>query len=150
MVAAGLVLAVVLSAGCKKGEGATCYKLSDCADGLACVGASGDLNRCEKCDGADPCTDEGKCSVKEGACVAASDDDCKKGDICTSKGACTAKDGACVVGGDADCKQSEACKKEGFCKAKGNNCIRDKKAKSPEKKEEKKEEKKDGGSKDGG
>jgi hypothetical protein len=131
---ATVVLALALVPGCSKGEGKTCFKKEDCAEGLACMGAA--LMRCEKCDTHDGCGADGLCTAKEGACVAASDDECKKAYICTNNGACTAKDGKCTVGGDGDCKQSQACAKQGFCKAKGNNCIKEK---TEEKKEEKKE-----------
>ena len=112
--------------GCKKDEGGTCFEVTDCAEGLACLGDA--LRRCEKCDTAELCSSEGQCTAKEGLCVAASNDDCKKGYICTGKGGCTAKEGLCVVGGDADCAQSEACKNDGYCKAKGNNCVKEKQA----------------------
>jgi hypothetical protein len=126
---AGLALAMFLSTGCKKSEGATCFELTDCEDGLACLGDN--LRRCEKCDASEACSVSGLCTVKEGACVAASNDDCKKGYICGGKGACTAEGGKCTVGGEADCKQSDACKNEGYCIAKGNNCIREKKKAEP-------------------
>ena len=152
---ASLALAFVVISGCKKGEGGSCFEISDCAEGLACVGASGELKRCEKCEGTADCSSDGRCTVKDGACVAASNEDCKKGYICNGKGACTAKDGKCTVGGDADCQQSDACKSQGYCIAKGNNCIKDKKAekaeadkkaaekKAAEEKEEKDDEKDD-------
>jgi hypothetical protein len=118
----GLVFAMALAAlGCDKGEGATCYEKSECGEGLACLGD--DVRRCEKCDGQESCAQHGKCTAKEGLCVASSDEDCKKSTNCKANGPCTAKDGACVVGGDADCKQSQACAREKYCVAKGNNCI---------------------------
>ena len=116
---------LLLAASCAKGEGGTCYKGADCAEGLACLGE--DVRRCEKCAENDACSVDGLCTASEGKCTASSNEDCAKGFICTGKGGCTAKDGVCTVGGDADCKQSEACKNEGFCKAKGNNCVKEKK-----------------------
>ncbi len=135
---AAFALTLALLPGCSKGEGKTCFKQSDCAEGLACLGDA--LRRCEKCDTVDDCIAEGLCTAKEGACIAASDEECKKADICKHNGACTAKDGKCTVGGDADCKQSTACAKQGFCKAKGNNCIKDKTEKKEEKEEKDKPE----------
>jgi hypothetical protein len=120
-----VALLFVAVSGCKKGEGGTCFEASECDEGLGCIGDA--LRRCEKCDSAEVCRVDGRCSAKDGLCTAASDDDCKKGYVCTGKGGCTAKDGHCVVGGDADCQQSEACKNDGFCKSKGNNCIKEKK-----------------------
>jgi hypothetical protein len=135
-----LALALVLVPGCKKDEGQTCFDAADCAEGLACMGDA--VSRCEKCEGVDACRVDGKCTAKEGVCIAASNDDCQKGWICKGKGGCTAKEGACTVGGDADCKQAEACAKDGYCKAKGNNCIKDKKKEADKPKEEPKEEEK--------
>lgn len=117
----GLFFAAALAAGCKKGEGSPCFGKTECDEGLACIGEG--LQRCEKCEGQAPCTLAGKCSVKDGACVAASDEDCKKSSDCKERGPCTAKDGVCVVGSDADCKQSQACAQDKFCVAKGNNCV---------------------------
>ena len=121
--AAGLTLGLV---GCAKGEGDACFKNSECGEGLACIGEG--LRRCEKCDGSDPCLGDGTCTAKEGACIAGSDEDCKKAAICTERGGCTAKNNKCEVGSDADCKQSTACKDQGYCVAKGNNCVKDPKA----------------------
>jgi hypothetical protein len=117
------LVVLALLPGCKKEEGSVCYNRDECAEGLACTGEG--VQRCEKCDTTPACNAEGKCTAKEGACVATSNDDCKKALICTEKGGCTAKDDACQVGSDEDCKQSLACKDERFCKAKANNCIRD-------------------------
>jgi len=125
-----LLLAVGTGPGCRKAEGAVCFDLSACDEGLACVGEA--VKRCEKCDDLDQCTENGKCTAKDGVCQAASDEDCKKSYGCKARGPCTAKDGQCVVGSDADCQQSEACAKDKYCIAKGNNCVMseaDKKAK---------------------
>jgi hypothetical protein len=118
---AGLVAALVLAPGCKRVEGQACTVRTDCAEGLACVGDA--VMRCEKCDALKSCTMFGKCTAQDGACVAGSDEDCKKSYDCKERGPCTAKEGACVVGGDADCRQSQACAKDKFCVASGNNCI---------------------------
>ena len=126
-----LLLSLALTPGCKKAEGAVCFDTSACAEGLACIGDA--VRRCEKCADLDRCTENGKCTAKDGACQAASDEDCSKSYGCKARGPCTAKDGQCVVGSDADCKQSAACTKEKFCVAKGNNCVMseaDKKAKA--------------------
>lgn len=117
----GLCVLLAAATGCKKDEGQACFKNSECAEGLACVGDA--LRRCEKCDGLASCTINGRCTAKDGACVATSDEDCGKSADCKERGPCTVKDGTCVVGSDADCKQSEACAKDKFCVAKGNNCV---------------------------
>ncbi len=125
-----LVVAALLSlSACKKGEGAACFEASECDESLACVGEA--LKRCEKCENTDLCKVDGQCTAKEGQCIAASDDDCRKGYVCGGRGGCVAKDGKCTVGSDADCKASEACKNEGYCVMKGNNCV---KADKPEEK----------------
>lgn len=117
----GLCAVMAVSTGCKKDEGQACFGNAECSEGLACVGD--DLRRCEKCEGQPICTINGRCTAKDGACIAASDGECQKSADCKERGPCTAKDGVCVVGGDGDCKQSEACAAEKFCVAKGNNCI---------------------------
>ena len=132
----GLLAALAIAPGCQKGEGQPCFNRSDCGEGFACVGEG--LMRCEKCEGQDQCKIDGQCTPKDGACVAANDQECAKSYGCKARGPCTAKDGKCVVGSDADCKQSEACAKEKFCVAKGNNCVRseaDKKAMEQAKKD---------------
>ena len=118
---AALCLLLAVASGCKKGEGQACFNNSECTAGLACVGE--DLRRCEKCAGQPECTINGRCTAKDGACVAIGDSECRQSADCKERGPCTAKNGACVVGSDADCKQSEACAKERYCVAKGNNCI---------------------------
>ena len=89
-----LALALALVPGCKRGEGKPCFKVTDCAEGLACIGDA--LRRCEKCAGTELCDGDGRCTAKEGVCIAASDEECKRALICTGSGACTAKDGKCV------------------------------------------------------
>lgn len=117
----GLLFALAVAPGCSKQEGGACFKSNECAEGLACVGEG--MRRCEKCAELELCTGYGKCTARDGACVAANDADCKKSYDCKQRGPCTAKDGVCVVGGDADCRQSVACAKEKQCVASGNNCI---------------------------
>ena len=117
----GLLFAVLVAPGCKKTEGGACFNRAECAEGLACVGDG--MSRCEKCGGLEQCADFGKCTAKDGSCVAASDGECKKSYDCKQRGPCSAKDGVCVVGSDADCEQSVACAKDKYCVAKGNNCI---------------------------
>lgn len=97
------------------------------------------------------CASLGFCSVKDGECTAAKDEDCKFTAGCLLRGACTATpEGrcmlrksedcpreACAVDGrctkddddilcsahtDADCKQSYACRAEGRCMALGGGC----------------------------
>lgn len=116
-----LASALLLAPSCSKSEGAACFAPSDCAEGLACVGEA--VMRCEKCSDLTQCKAYGRCTAKDGVCLAASDAECKASYDCKERGPCTAKEGACVVGGDADCKQSEACAKDKYCLAKGNNCV---------------------------
>lgn len=123
----GLFFALALAPGCSKQEGGACFNRSECAEGLACVGEG--MRRCEKCAELELCTGFGKCTAKEGECVAAGDADCKQSYDCKQRGPCTAKNGECVVGGDADCKQSVACAKEKYCVASGNNCVMSEEAK---------------------
>ncbi|MBW2524977.1 MAG: hypothetical protein JRI23_12405 [Deltaproteobacteria bacterium] len=117
----GLFFALALAPGCSKQEGGACFNRSECAEGLACVGEG--MRRCEKCADLELCTGFGKCTARDGACVAASDSECKQSYDCKQRGPCSAKDGVCVVGGDADCQQSAACAKEKQCVARGNNCV---------------------------
>jgi hypothetical protein len=73
-----------------------------------------------KCDLA--CTMRGVCTAKEGDCVAASDDDCRKGQECPNHGACSARGGHCVAASDADCEKSSVCARLKACKARDGRC----------------------------
>lgn len=42
------------------------------------------------------CKDEGRCTLRNGFCVAASDADCKQSGWCKMLGRCTAREGKCV------------------------------------------------------
>jgi hypothetical protein len=117
----GMLFTLALAPGCSKQEGGACFNKGECAEGLACVGEG--MRRCEKCEALALCTGFGKCTAKDGACVAADDAQCKRSYDCKQRGPCTAKDGVCVVGGDADCEQSVACAKEKQCVARGNDCF---------------------------
>ena len=117
----GVLFALALAPGCSKQEGGACFNRAECADGLACVGEG--MSRCEKCAELALCGSFGKCTAKDGACVAASDAECEQSYDCRQRGPCSAKNGACVVGGDEDCEQSVACAKEKYCVASGNNCV---------------------------
>lgn len=57
----------LLFIGCGKGEGRTCYKLSECDDGLVCVGD--DVKRCESCASSEGCKDSGRCTAEGNRCV---------------------------------------------------------------------------------
>jgi len=52
------------------------------------------------------------------------DEDCEDGGHCTDWGRCSHKDGWCVADSDSDCKRSERCKKDGYCKAKDGWCVK--------------------------
>jgi len=73
------------------------------------------------------CAAEGRCTGREGVCVATSDADCAATTACRSEGACSAGDGACVAASQADCAKSELCKdlKGGeFCDLDKQRCQR--------------------------
>jgi hypothetical protein len=74
----------------------------------------------QKCDLA--CSMRGVCTAKEGDCVAASDDDCRKGRECPEQGNCSARGGRCVAASDDDCKGSSVCARLKACKAREGRC----------------------------
>jgi len=63
------------------------------------------------------CRREGKCTERDGLCVAASDEDCRKSSHCKTNGMCSVEDGRCRVLTDADCLYSTYCKQSGYCSA---------------------------------
>jgi hypothetical protein len=70
------------------------------------------------------CRDWGACAAKNGLCVAASDENCRKAWICTLAGRCTAQADQCAAATDADCRGAELCKVERKCTAENGWCIR--------------------------
>jgi hypothetical protein len=90
----GLFFALALAPGCSKQEGGACFNRSECADGLACVGEG--MRRCEKCADLELCTGFGKCTARDGACVAASDSECKQSYDCKQSGAHVPRKTACA------------------------------------------------------
>jgi hypothetical protein len=80
-----------------------------------------DRRRCLQSHG---CKHEGKCSGRDGKCVAASDADCEMHEgVCARSGRCAARKGACVAATDQDCVSSYACRQHGECTAKEGECV---------------------------
>ena len=61
------------------------------------------------------CAVMGKCVLKEGKCLAESDDMCQTAMGCQLMGACYARNGSCVPLSDADCEKSYGCESRGAC-----------------------------------
>ncbi len=68
-----------------------------------------------------PCKAVGKCTRRDGKCVADSDDDCRRSVGCSTNGYCSRRGDKCVALSDADCLQ--ACKLYGTCMAKNDRCL---------------------------
>ncbi len=70
------------------------------------------------------CKDDGKCTAhRDGWCRATSNADCRATERCKRWGRCTAKDGKCRATSDADCRATEKCKRWGRCTAKDGDCV---------------------------
>jgi hypothetical protein len=58
-----------------------------------------EANNVPRCGWSPECAKEGACSTaRGGGCQAATDDDCEQSIACLDDGRCTARDGACVAG----------------------------------------------------
>ncbi|MFC1642818.1 hypothetical protein ACFL5O_09065 [Myxococcota bacterium] len=104
-------------------EGGGCTKHEDCDEGLRCA----DDKTCQTpktidCRGrADTCGDDGRCLGKNGKCVPASDEACKKSRRCETDGRCTSKDDKCMAASPADC--AKLCEATGRCTVQDGSCI---------------------------
>lgn len=56
------------------------------------------------CQSSAGCSMWGRCTGREGVCVAATDADCAPSTECTSDGKCVAREGECKIGDDAACR----------------------------------------------
>ena len=106
--------------------------LAICASSAACEGKAG-----ADSDGtaswpscAAACQLEGRCTVRDGGCAAASDADCGQSEACRFLGKCAPdRRGACVFGAatDADCRKGRAgidpCAQWGYCRAVDGRCV---------------------------
>ena len=61
------------------------------------------------------CGDIGRCKHENGACVAASDADCRASAMCKEHGSCSDVGALCGPKSDADCQGSEGCTKYSWC-----------------------------------
>ena len=68
------------------------------------------------------CKNEGRCTAKDGKCIAATRADCQE--LCGRMGHCTPKDGRCIAETDDDCKDSKRCTMYDQCVAKNGQCIK--------------------------
>ncbi len=62
-----------------------------------------------------PCKEDGRCTPKDGGCIATKDTDCTPLEACRRLGQCTAQEERCTAAKDADCRNSEACKDLDLC-----------------------------------
>lgn len=101
----GLIAGLLWLGGCK-GEGNPCDEKTPCQEGMHCF--------------------DGVCETEETVTKL-----CRASPTCTELGRCTPKDGACVVGSAEDCTQSEGCetRKECTFDATTGRCVADTPAK---------------------
>ena len=87
-------------------------------------------------DGRSPCRDDGKCTARNGQCLATSQDDCLRSRDCKGKGACTLvatnpPGCAVIIGSEADCRKTwgtdaySLCANFGQCSWHGQDCVAD-------------------------
>jgi hypothetical protein len=68
------------------------------------------------------CQQDGQCTLRDGECVAVSDDECEASSLaCAIEGRCSARGGRCVASGD-DCAEALICKAHKACTAFGGEC----------------------------
>jgi hypothetical protein len=159
---AGLLPIVLLGfcalPGCSKGKCEACTKDADCAPGLTCHPQSrickAPGNTAIECPGdcgvSKQCQEGGLCTFRNGKCVVATDEDCRRSEVCTGHGRCNRRDfgafGECVGVNPEDCRKSTFCRTLGQCKmdsrlrecraasdddcAKAETCTRDQKCKA--------------------
>lgn len=76
------------------------------------------------CKAGTACSLRGVCTAGEqGACVAASDDDCIASALCRREGKCRAYAGRCVAWWNEDCHRASACRERGACVAHRGSCV---------------------------
>lgn len=69
----------------------------------------------ESCGDAEVCTLDGRCTHRDGECVAADPDDCRGSEICDELGQCDAVDGRCRATEQRPCESTDACRIHGRC-----------------------------------
>ena len=109
-------------------SGATCTEAGACADRKdhRCTWPATSAADCAKPAGTRnivPCKATGRCTAREGRCVAAQDADCRASADCEGLGLCSAANGRCVASKVADCQGSVVCKRLGHCRPLDNNCV---------------------------
>lgn len=77
-----------------------------------------------RCEAAIGCWKEGLCSpADDGECSALTAKDCRRARVaCALEGRCTARDGVCLATKNSDCKASLGCRVDGLCTASGGGC----------------------------
>src|SRR5690606_9103887 len=97
-----------------------CLESGLCAFGSDTENVGGAATRSEHCEASRGCRLEGRCSVRDGACVVASDADCAAATACVDDGACAKVGDACLPATDADCRNASQCKWSALCYLEGN------------------------------
>jgi|GEM_PF-976951 len=69
------------------------------------------------------CKKLGRCTPKDGRCVAESEEDCRASDGCIEQGLCALESMACVARSESDCMSSLMCREQGRCSPEGGQCI---------------------------
>ncbi|MBM4359278.1 MAG: hypothetical protein FJ096_14345 [Deltaproteobacteria bacterium] len=106
----GLVAAVLLAGGAVLVKGELASREREKQGGLRCASQCRIAGLC----GFDP---------KLGACRARRSSDCAGADVCKSNGMCSLVDGLCSVASDEECRASEQCKESGRCKWSPNSPV---------------------------
>lgn len=78
----------------------------------------------DDCKGADACLG-GRCTARDGLCIAADDEDCQGSVACSGYGRCVHDgDEACVAEAEADCRASTRCQRLGECRLADGECVK--------------------------
>jgi hypothetical protein len=102
----------------------SCAEHPDCKSEGTCTLRGGACVRASDADCRQTfgCARRGLCSFDGGFCVAKTDEDCRGSKECAQLGRCTAKERACVLAGAADCTQTDKCKRDGVCAFVNGHC----------------------------
>ncbi|MFT7583316.1 MAG: hypothetical protein ACI9MR_005003 [Myxococcota bacterium] len=104
-----------------------------CAGGGTCIALR--FERCDddgtncvvtrdSCSDSQVCMVEGRCTARDGVCVATSDSDCVGAEACRTNGRCQlGSKGVCIAGSVAACQRSLACTGRGDCGVRSGSCV---------------------------
>lgn len=76
------------------------------------------------CRAQSECAFWGRCTARQGACVAASDADCAASNVCKSMGDCAVVEAACAPTREEHCSASRFCQEQGVCAFDRGRCTK--------------------------